>query len=215
MRLGRRGRAGALVTTAPARSGGSTRRACCRQRTDRSLALAGSSVFSTIATELQHLSKAIANANRTIMRSRDAIRTPCRSSCARTRRSARRGRLYRRGARPHRRGRRVASCASVGATLAERPRSRRIVAESHGALSSCSSGDVCAQSLLQLDGWSPSCPGRPPGPRRQRDRTGGPRDGRQRRRRGRPRHGRRGDAVLAQDNHRFFPKLRWRGRARR
>jgi len=117
----------------------------------------GSAVFSTIATEMQHLSKAIAKANRTVY---DLAATMEKSVPALVRHNQALGRVVD-GYAIEARERieavdlRVAELRSaVGATLSESDTAlAEVVTESHAALSELQFQDVCAQGLLQIDTW--------------------------------------------------------------
>ena len=116
-----------------------------------------SSVFSTIATEMQHLSKAIASANKTVCELANAMETAVPQLVRQNHTLARVVEGYAVEARDRIDAvdRRVAELrVAVAANLAESDNAlAEIVTESHAALSRLQFQDVCAQSLLQLDGW--------------------------------------------------------------
>ncbi|HET7501966.1 MAG TPA: hypothetical protein VFK02_13205 [Kofleriaceae bacterium] len=117
----------------------------------------GSAVFSTIATEMQHLSKAIASANKTVYDLANAMDKAVPELVRHNQMLARIVEGYAVEARDRIEtvDRRVAELReAVGATLAESDNAlAEIVAESHAALSRLQFQDVCAQGLLQIDGW--------------------------------------------------------------
>ena len=117
----------------------------------------GSAVFSTIATEMQHLSKAIAAANKTVY---DLAHTMEKAVPLLVRQNQTLGRVVEGYAHEARErieviDRRVAELrTAVGSTLAQSDNAlAEIVTESHAALSKLQFQDVCAQGLLQIDGW--------------------------------------------------------------
>jgi myosin heavy subunit len=117
----------------------------------------GSAVFSTIANEMQQLSKAIASANKTVYDLANTMEKAVPQLVRQNQHLARVVEGYAHEAR-ERIGavdRRVAELrASVGATLAESDNAlAEVVSESHAALSKLQFQDVCAQGLLQIDGW--------------------------------------------------------------
>ena len=117
----------------------------------------GSAVFGTIANEMQQLSKAIANANKTVYHLAAAME---KSVPQLVRQNATLGHVVE-GYAVEARERidvveqRVAELrVAVSATLAESDNAlAEIVKESHNALSKLQFQDVCAQGLLQIDGW--------------------------------------------------------------
>jgi ABC-type transporter Mla subunit MlaD len=117
----------------------------------------GSSVFSTIATEMQHLSKAIASANKTVYDLANTMEKTVPQLVRENHHLARVVEGYAHEARERIEAvdRRVAELrAAVGATLAESDNAlAEVVSESHAALSRLQFQDVCAQGLLQIDGW--------------------------------------------------------------
>jgi len=117
----------------------------------------GSSVFSTIATEMQHLSKAIASANKTVCELANAMEKAVPELVRQNHALARVVEGYAVEARDRIDvvDRRVAELrVAVATTLAESDNAlAEIVAESHAALSKLQFQDVCAQGLLQIDGW--------------------------------------------------------------
>jgi hypothetical protein len=117
----------------------------------------GSSVFSTIATEMQHLSKAIANANKTVYELANAMEKTVPQLVRQNQTLAQVVEGYSVEARERIDvvDRRVAELrVAVSATLAESDTAlAEIVTESHAALSKLQFQDVCAQGLLQIDGW--------------------------------------------------------------
>jgi len=117
----------------------------------------GSSVFSTIASEMQQLSKAIASANKTVY---DLANTMEKTEPQLVRQNQAMSRVVEGYAveardRIETVDRRVAELrVAVGATLSESDNAlAEIVAESHAALSRLQFQDVCAQGLLQIDSW--------------------------------------------------------------
>jgi methyl-accepting chemotaxis protein len=117
----------------------------------------GSSVFSTIANEMQQLSKAIASANKTVY---DLANTMEKSVPQLVRQnhhlaSVVEGYAHEARERIEAVDRRVAELrAAVGTTLAESDNAlAEVVSESHAALSRLQFQDVCAQGLLQVDAW--------------------------------------------------------------
>lgn len=119
---------------------------------------AGSAVFSTIANEMQQLSKAIANANKTVCDLANAMEKTVPQLVRQNQTLARVVEGYAVEARDRIEtvDRRVAELrVAVGATLAESDNAlAEIVTESHAALSRLQFQDVCAQGLLQIDGWA-------------------------------------------------------------
>jgi hypothetical protein len=117
----------------------------------------GSAVFSTIANEMQQLSKAIANANKTVYELANAMEKAVPQLVRENQTLARVVEGYEVEARDRIAAvdRRVAELrVAVGATLAESDNAlAEIVTESHAALSRLQFQDVCAQGLLQIDGW--------------------------------------------------------------
>ena len=117
----------------------------------------GSSVFSTIANEMQQLSKAIANANKTVYELANTMEKTVPQLVRQNQHLARVVESYAHEARDriHEVDRRVAELrAAVGSTLSESDNAlAEVVSESHAALSKLQFQDVCAQSLLQMDGW--------------------------------------------------------------
>jgi hypothetical protein len=117
----------------------------------------GSSVFSTIANEMQQLSKAIANANKTVYELANTMEKTVPQLVRQNQHLARVVESYAHEARDRisEVDRRVAELrASVGSTLSESDNAlAEVVSESHAALSKLQFQDVCAQSLLQMDGW--------------------------------------------------------------
>jgi len=117
----------------------------------------GSSVFSTIANEMQQLSKAIANANKTVYELANTMEKAVPQLVRQNQHLARVVESYAHEARDRIDAvdRRVAELrAAVGNTLAESDNAlAEVVSESHAALSKLQFQDVCAQSLLQMDGW--------------------------------------------------------------
>jgi hypothetical protein len=117
----------------------------------------GSAVFGTIANEMQQLSKAIASANKTVYNLAAAME---KSVPQLVRQNATLGHVVE-GYAVEARERidvveqRVAELrVAVSATLAESDNAlAEIVKESHNALSKLQFQDVCAQGLLQIDGW--------------------------------------------------------------
>lgn len=117
----------------------------------------GSAVFSTIANEMQNLSKAIASANKTVYDLANAMEKAVPQLVRQNQHLARVVEGYSVEARERIDvvERRVAELrTAVGATLAESDTAlAEIVTESHAALSKLQFQDVCAQGLLQIDGW--------------------------------------------------------------
>jgi hypothetical protein len=117
----------------------------------------GSAVFSTIASEMQHLSKAIASANKTVYDLASAMDKAVPELVRHNQMLAHVVEGYAVEARERIEtvDRRVAELRdAVGTTLAESDNAlAEIVAESHAALSKLQFQDVCAQGLLQIDGW--------------------------------------------------------------
>jgi myosin heavy subunit len=117
----------------------------------------GSSVFSTIANEMQQLSKAIASANKTVYDLANAMDKTVPQLVRQNQHLARvvEGYAHEARERIEEVDRRVAELRSaVGSTLAESDDAlAEVVSESHAALSKLQFQDVCAQSLLQMDGW--------------------------------------------------------------
>jgi myosin heavy subunit len=117
----------------------------------------GSSVFSTIASEMQQLSKAIASANKTVYDLANAMDKTVPQLVRQNQHLARVVEGYAHEARDRidEVDRRVAELrAAVANTLAESDDAlAEVVSESHAALSKLQFQDVCAQSLLQIDGW--------------------------------------------------------------
>jgi hypothetical protein len=117
----------------------------------------GSSVFSTIANEMQQLSKAIANANKTVYDLANTMEKTVPNLVRQNQHLARvvEGYAHEARERINEVDRRVAELrAAVGTTLAESDNAlAEVVSESHAALSKLQFQDVCAQSLLQIDGW--------------------------------------------------------------
>jgi predicted nucleic acid-binding Zn-ribbon protein len=117
----------------------------------------GSAVFSTIANEMQQLSKAIASANKTVCDLANAMEKAVPQLVRQNHALARVVEDYEVEARDRIDAvdRRVAELrVAVGATLAESDNAlAEIVTESHAALSRLQFQDVCAQGLLQIDGW--------------------------------------------------------------
>lgn len=117
----------------------------------------GSSVFSTIANEMQQLSKAIASANKKVYDLANAMEKTVPELVRQNHHLARVVEGYAEEARDRIDvvDRRVAELrAAVGTTLAESDNAlAEVVSESHAALSKLQFQDVCAQSLLQIDGW--------------------------------------------------------------
>jgi cell division septum initiation protein DivIVA len=117
----------------------------------------GSSVFSTIATEMQHLSKAIASANKTVYELANGMEKAVPELVRQNHALGKVVAGYAVEARDRIDvvDRRVAELRiAVGTTLAESDNAlAEIVAESHAALSKLQFQDVCAQGLLQIDGW--------------------------------------------------------------
>lgn len=117
----------------------------------------GSSVFSTIASEMQQLSKAIASANKTVYELANAMERAVPQLVRQNQTLARVVEGYAVEARERIEAvdRRVAELrVAVAQTLSESDNALAgIVTESHAALSRLQFQDVCAQGLLQLDGW--------------------------------------------------------------
>jgi hypothetical protein len=117
----------------------------------------GAAVFSTIANEMQQLSKAIASANKTVCDLANAMEKAVPQLVRQNQTLARvvEGFEVEAGERIAAVDRRVAELrVAVGATLAESDNAlAEIVTESHAALSRMQFQDVCAQGLLQIDGW--------------------------------------------------------------
>lgn len=117
----------------------------------------GSAVFGTIASEMQQLSKAIASANKKIYDLSSAMRESVPALVRQNQALARIVETYAAEAREQidNVDRRVAELrAAVGNSLTESDHAlAEIVNESHAALSKLQFQDVCAQSLLQIDGW--------------------------------------------------------------
>jgi len=117
----------------------------------------GSSVFSTIASEMQQLSKAIASANKTVYDLANTMEKTVPQLVRQNQHLARVVEGYADEARERIDAvdRRVAELrAAVGTTLAESDNAlAEVVSESHAALSKLQFQDVCAQSLLQIDSW--------------------------------------------------------------
>ena len=118
---------------------------------------AGSAVFSTIASEMQQLSKAIASANKTVTDLAGAMEKAVPELVRQNQALARvvDGYSVEATERIDIVDRRVAELrAAVGTTLSESDTAlAEIVTESHAALSRLQFQDVCAQGLLQIDGW--------------------------------------------------------------
>lgn len=117
----------------------------------------GSSVFSTIASEMQQLSKAIASANKTVCDLATAMEKAVPQLVRQNHALAHVVEGYAVEARERIDivDRRVAELrVAVSSTLAESDNAlAEIVAESHAALSKLQFQDVCAQGLLQIDTW--------------------------------------------------------------
>jgi myosin heavy subunit len=117
----------------------------------------GSSVFSTIASEMQQLSKAIASANKTVYDLANAMEKTVPQLVRQNQHLARVVDAFSGEAsdRIDAVERRVTELrAAVGTTLAESDNAlAEVVSESHAALSKLQFQDVCAQGLLQMDGW--------------------------------------------------------------
>jgi myosin heavy subunit len=117
----------------------------------------GSSVFSTIANEMQQLSKAIASANKTVYDLANTMEKTVPNLVRQNQHLARVVDSYAHEARDRieQVDRRVAELrAAVANTLSESDNAlAEVVSESHAALSKLQFQDVCAQSLLQIDGW--------------------------------------------------------------
>ena len=118
----------------------------------------GSAVFSTIASEMQQLSKAIASANKTVYNLANAMEKTVPQLLRQNQTLARVVEGYSVEARDRIDvvDRRVAELrVAVSQTLAESDTAlAEIVTESHAALSKLQFQDVCAQGLLQIDGWN-------------------------------------------------------------
>lgn len=117
----------------------------------------GSTAFSTIATEMQHLSKAIAKANKTVYDLAAAMEKSVPQLVRQNQALSRVVDSYASEARE-----RIQNVdlrvnelrAAVGTTLTESDTAlAEVVTESHAALSNLQFQDVCAQGLLQLDTW--------------------------------------------------------------
>lgn len=117
----------------------------------------GSSVFRTIANEMQHLSKAIQRANKTVTDLATAMEKAVPQLVRQNQALARVVEGYAVEARERIDvvDRRVAELrTAVGSTLTDSDTAlAQIVAESHAALSKMQFQDVCAQGLLQIDHW--------------------------------------------------------------
>ena len=117
----------------------------------------GSAVFSTIANEMQQLSKAIASANKTVCDLANAMEKSVPELVRQNQMLARVVEGYSVEARERIDvvDRRVAELrVAVGSTLSESDTAlAEIVTASHAALSKLQFQDVCAQGLLQIDGW--------------------------------------------------------------
>jgi myosin heavy subunit len=117
----------------------------------------GSAVFSTIANEMQQLSKAIASANKTVYDLANTMEKTVPQLVRQNQHLAQVVEGYAQEARERIDvvDRRVAELrTAVGTTLAESDNAlAEVVSESHAALSKLQFQDVCAQSLLQIDGW--------------------------------------------------------------
>jgi lysyl-tRNA synthetase class II len=117
----------------------------------------GSAVFGTIANEMQQLSKAIASANKTVCDLANAMEKSVPQLVRQNHTLAHVVEGYAVEARDRIDNveRRVAELrVAVSATLAESDNAlAEIVKESHAALSKLQFQDVCAQGLLQIDGW--------------------------------------------------------------
>jgi myosin heavy subunit len=116
----------------------------------------GSSVFSTIANEMQQLSKAIASANKTVYDLANTMEKTVPQLVRQNQHLARIVEGYATEARDRIDAvdRRVAELrTAVATTLSESDNAlAEVVSESHAALSKLQFQDVCAQSLLQIDG---------------------------------------------------------------
>jgi ABC-type transporter Mla subunit MlaD len=114
-------------------------------------------VFSSIANEMQQLSKAIASANRTVYELASTMAKAVPELVHQNQSLARVVDGYAVDARERidQVDRRVAELRSaVATTLAESDHAlAEIVSESHAALSELQFQDVCAQGLLQIDTW--------------------------------------------------------------
>jgi hypothetical protein len=117
----------------------------------------GSAVFSTIASEMQQLSKAIAAANKTVYNLANAMEKAVPELVRQNQTLARVVEGYSLEARERIDvvDRRVAELReAVAGTLTDSDTAlAEIVTESHAALSRLQFQDVCAQGLLQIDGW--------------------------------------------------------------
>ncbi|HEY0476567.1 MAG TPA: hypothetical protein VGD37_03535 [Kofleriaceae bacterium] len=117
----------------------------------------GSAVFSTIASEMQQLSKAIAGANKTVYDLAATMEKTVPQLLRHSQHLAQVVEGYAHEARDRIEAvdRRVAELRSeVGNVLADSDNAlAEVVSESHAALSKMQFQDVCAQSLLQIDGW--------------------------------------------------------------
>jgi len=117
----------------------------------------GSAVFSTIANEMQQLSKAIASANKTVYDLANTMEKAVPQLVRQNHHLAHDVESFALEARQRLEAvdRRVAELrTAVGTTLAESDNAlAEVVSESHAALSKLQFQDVCAQSLLQIDGW--------------------------------------------------------------
>lgn len=117
----------------------------------------GSAVFSAIANEMQQLSKGIASANKTVYELANAMSKAVPELVRQNHALAQVVEGFAHEAREQIENvdRRVAELRSaVATTLAESDHAlAEIVAESHAGLSKLQFQDVCAQGLLQSDGW--------------------------------------------------------------
>jgi hypothetical protein len=117
----------------------------------------GSAVFSAIANEMQQLSKGIASANKTVYELASAMSKAVPELVRQNHALAQVVEGFAHEARDQIENvdRRVAELRSaVATTLAESDHAlAEIVSESHAALSKMQFQDVCAQGLLQTDGW--------------------------------------------------------------
>ncbi|HET9620927.1 MAG TPA: hypothetical protein VFP84_06165 [Kofleriaceae bacterium] len=117
----------------------------------------GSAVFSAIANEMQQLSKGIANANKTVYELSSAMSKAVPELVRQNQALAQVVDGFATEARDQIENvdRRVAELrGAVATTLAESDHAlAEIVSESHAALSKLQFQDVCAQGLLQTDGW--------------------------------------------------------------
>ena len=117
----------------------------------------GSAVFSAIANEMQQLSKSIANANKTVYDLANTMEKTVPNLVRQNQHLARvvEGYAHEARERINEVDRRVAELrAAVGNTLAESDNAlAEVVSESNAALSKLQFQAVCAQSLLQIDGW--------------------------------------------------------------